>query len=252
MLLNWVTTETVLKWLDAISGNYVCFFFREKVALLSAVFLSGNSLLHHQLQHTRFPCPSPTPDLTQTNVHQVGDAIQPSHLLSSPSSPTFSLPQHQGFFQGVSFLQQVAEVLELQLQHQSFQWIFRTDFLRMNWLNLLAAQGTLKSLLQPHSSKASSLWNSAFFVVQLSYPCMTTGKTIALTRRTLVGIVLSLLFNMLSSLVIAFLPRSMCLLISWCSLPSTVILEPPKIKSATVSFFPHLFAVKWWGQMPWP
>ena len=106
---------------------------------------------------------------------------------------------------------------------------------RMDWLDLLAVQGTLKSLLQHHSSKASILWCSAFFIVQLSCPYMTTGKTIALTRWTFVGKVMSLLFNMLSRLVIAFLPRSKCLLISWLQSPSAVILEPRKIKSATVS-----------------
>ena len=99
---------------------------------------------------------------------------------------------------------------------------------RMDWLDLLAVQGTLKSLLQPHSSKASILWCSAFFIVQLSHPYMTTGKTIALTRRTLVGKVMSLLFNMLSRLVINFLPRSKCLLISWLQSPSAVIWSPQK------------------------
>ena len=106
---------------------------------------------------------------------------------------------------------------------------------RMDWLDLLAAQRTLKSLLQHHSSKASILRHSAFFIVQLSHPYMTTGKTIALIRRTFVGKIMCLLFNMLSRLVINFLPRSKCLLISWLQSPSAVILEPPKVKSATVS-----------------
>ena len=106
---------------------------------------------------------------------------------------------------------------------------------RMDWYDLLAVQGTLKSLLQHHSSKASILCPSAFFVVQLSHPYMTTGKAIALTRRTLVGTVMSPLFNMLSSLLITFLPRSKRLLISWLQSPSAVILEPRKMKSATVS-----------------
>ena len=103
----------------------------------------------------------------------------------------------------------------------------------MDWLDLLVVQGTLKSLLQHHSSKASILWCSVFFIVQLSRPYMTTGKTIALIRWTFVGKVMSLLFNMLSRLVITFLPRSKCLLISWLQSPSAVILEPRKIKSAT-------------------
>ena len=106
---------------------------------------------------------------------------------------------------------------------------------RMDWLDLLAVQGTLKSLLQHHSSKAPILRCSAFFTVQLSHPYMNTGKSIALTRRTFVGKVISLLLNMLSRLVITFLPRSKRLLISWLQSPSAVILEPPKIKSDTVS-----------------
>ena len=109
---------------------------------------------------------------------------------------------------------------------------------RINWLDLLAVQGILKSLLQHHSSKASVLRCSAFFIVQLSHPYMTTGKTVALTRRTFVGKVMSLLFNTLSRLVKAFLPRSKRLLISWLQSPSAVILEPKKIKSATVSIVP--------------
>ena len=118
----------------------------------------------------------------------------------------------------------------------------------MDWLDLLAVQGTFKSLLQHHSSKASILWRSAFFTVQLSHPYMTTGKTRTLTRWTFVDKVMSLLFNMLSRLVITFLPRSKHLLISWLQSPSAVILEPSKIKSVTVSPF---FAMKWWEQMPW-
>ena len=126
--------------------------------------------VHHQL-----------PEFTQTHVHRVSDDIQPSHPLSSPS-PAFSLSQHQGLFKWVSSLYQVAKILELQLQHQSFRISFRID-----WLDLLAVQGTLKSLLQHYSSKASILQHSAFFIVQLSRSYMTTEKTIALTRWTFVG-----------------------------------------------------------------
>ena len=115
--------------------------------------------VHHQL-----------PEFTQLHVHWVGDAIQPSHPLSSPSPPAFNLSQQQGLFKWVSSSHQVARVLEFQLQHQSFQWTPRTDLLRMDWLDLLAVQGTLKSLLQHHSSEASVLWHSAFFIVQLSHP----------------------------------------------------------------------------------
>ena len=116
--------------------------------------------------------------------------------------------------------------------------------LRMDWLDLLAVQGALKSLLQHHGSKASIYRCSAFFTVQLSHPYMTTGKTIALTRWTFVGKVMSLLFNMLSSLVITFLPRSKHLLISWLQSPSAVILEPPKIKSDTFPTVFHIFPMK--------
>ena len=115
---------------------------------------------------------------------------------------------------------------------------------RMDWLELLAVQGTLKSLLQHHSSKASILQHSAFFTVQLSHPYMTTGKTIALTRQTFVGKVMSLLFNILSRLVITFLPRSKCLLISWLQSPSAVILEPTKNSLTLFALFPHRFPVK--------
>ena len=171
--------------------------------------------VHHQL-----------PEFTQTHVHWVGDAIQPSHPLSSPSPPVPNPSQHQVLFQWVNSSHEVAKELEFQLQSQSFQW---TPF-RMDWLDLLAVQGTLKSLLQHHSSKASMFRRLAFFIVQLSHPYMTTGKTIALTRWTSVGKVMSLLFNMLSRLVITFLSRNKRLLISWLQSPSAVILEPPKIK----------------------
>ena len=114
---------------------------------------------------------------------------------------------------------------------------------RLHWLDLLAVQGTLKSLLQHQSPKASILQHSAFFTVQISHPYMTTGKTIALNRQTFVGKVMSLLFNMLSRLVITFLPRSKTLLISWLQSPSAVILEPQKIKSE-FPLFPHLFPMK--------
>ena len=113
-----------------------------------------------------------------------------------------------------------------------YSWL---NYFKMDWLHLLAVQGTLKSLLQHHSSKASILQCPAFFVVQLSHPYMTTGKTKALTRQTFIGKVMSLLFNMVSRLVITFLPRSMCLLISWLQSPSALILEPQKIKSLAVS-----------------
>ena len=125
--------------------------------------------------------------------------------------------------------------MEFQLQHQSFQLILRTDFLRMDWLDLLAVGGILKSLLQHHSSKASILQCSGYFMVQLSHQYMTTEKTMALTIWTFVVKLMSLLFYMLSRFVIVFLPRSKCLLISRLQSPSVVILQPKKIKPLTVS-----------------
>ena len=142
-----------------------------------------------------FPVHHQLPEFTQTHVHQVSDAIQPSHRLLSPSPPAPNPSQHQSLFQWVNSSHEVTKVLEFQPQHQSFQWTPRTVSFRMDWLDLLAVQGTFKSLLQQHSSKASILWPSAFFTVQLSHPYMTTGKTIDLTKRTFVGKVISLLFN---------------------------------------------------------
>ena len=173
--------------------------------------------VHHQLLK-----------FTQTHIHWVGDAIQLSHPLLLPSPPAPNPSQHHGLFQWVNSLHQVAKVLEFQLPHQFFQWTPGLISFRMDWLDLLVVQRTLKSFLEHHSSKESILWRSAFFTVQLSHPYMTTGKTIALTKRTFVGKVMSLLLNMLSRLVITFLPRSKRLLISWLQSPSTVILEPQK------------------------
>ena len=136
-----------------------------------------------------FPVHHQLPEHAQTHVHRVGDTIQPSHPLSAPSPPAFSLSQHQGLFQWVRSSHQVAQVLELQLLHQSFQGTFRTDFFRTDWFDLLAVQGTLKSLLQHHSSKTSILQHSAFLMVQLSHLYVTTGKTIALTRPLLAGLI---------------------------------------------------------------
>ena len=166
-------------------------------------------------------------EFTQTHVHPVGDDIQPSHPLSSPSPPTPNPSQHQSF-QWVNSSHEVAKVPGFSFSIIPSKEIPGLISFRMDWLDLLAVQGTLKSLLQYHSSKASILRRSAFFRVQLSPPYMTTGKTITLTRQTFVGKVMSLLLNMLSRLVITFLPRSKHLLISWLQSPSAVILEPPK------------------------
>ena len=180
--------------------------------------------VHHQLL-----------ELAQTHVHRVSDAIQPSHPLSSPFPPAFALSQHQG-------LSNESILCIRWPKYWSFSFSISPSnehsgliSFRMDWLDLLAVQGTLKNLLQHHSSKTSILQHSAFFIVQLSHSYVTTGKVIALTRRPFVGKVMSLFFNMLSSLIIGFLPRSKCLLISWLQSPSAVILEPPKIKSVTVS-----------------
>ena len=180
--------------------------------------------VHHQLLES-----------TQTHVHQVGDAIQPFHPLSSPLLLPSIFPNIRVFSNNSA----------LHIRWPKY-WNFSFNIspsnehpglisFRRDWLDLLAVQGTLKSLLQHHRSKASILQHSAFFTVQLSHPYMSTGKTIALTRRTFVGKVMSLLFNMLSRLVITFLPRSKRLLTSWLQSPSAVILEPKKIKSDTVS-----------------
>ena len=167
-----------------------------------------------------FPVHHQLPEPTQTHVHRVNDAIQLSHPLLSPSPPALNLSQYQGLFKWVSSSHQVAKVLEFQLKHQFFQWIFRTDFL-YDWL--------VGSPCSPRDSQEFKHISSSV-LSQLSHPDMTTGKTIALTRWTFAGKVISLLFNMLSRLVIAFLPRSNHLLISWLQSPSAVILEPPKIK----------------------
>ena len=167
-------------------------------------------------------------ELAQTHIQWVGDGIQPSHPLSAPSLPAFSLSQHQGLFKGVSSSISWPKYWSFSFSISPFNEFSGLIFFRMDWLDLPAVQGTLKSVLQHHSSKSSILWHSAFFIVQLSHPYMTTGKTIALTRRTFVGKVISLLFNMLSRFVVAFLPRSKCLLILWLQSLSAGILEPPQ------------------------
>ena len=177
-------------------------------------------LVHHQL-----------PQLAQTHVHRVSDAIQPSQPLSPPSPPAFNLSQHQGLFQWVSSSHRVAKLLAFRIQHRSLQWVFRTDFL-YDWL--------IWSPFSPRNSQRSSptprfkriiLRHSGFLIGQISHPHTTTRNTIALTRQIFVGKVISLLFNMLSRLVISFLPRSKYLWISWLHSLSVVILEPKKKKA---------------------
>ena len=152
-----------------------------------------------------FPVLHHLPEFAQTRVHWVSDTIQPSHPLSSPSPAAFSLSQHQDIFWWVGSLHQVAKVLELQLQHQSFQWIFRLISFRIDWFDLLALQGTLKSLLLCHYSKASFFKCLAVSMVQLSHSYMATGKSIALTIWIFVSKVMSLFFYMLSSLSCFFI-----------------------------------------------
>ena len=193
--------------------------------------------VHHQLLEP-----------THTHVHQVSDAIQPSHPLSSPSPPGFNLSQHQGLFKWVSSSPRVTRILEFQLQHHSLQRNPRADLLQ---------NGLVGSPCSPRDSQEysptpqfKSITSSALSF--LYSPALTSihdyGKTIALTRWAFVGKIMSLLFNMLSRLVIAFLPRGKHLLISWLQSPSAVIF---KISLSLFPLFPHLFAMKWWDWMPW-
>ena len=189
-------------------------------------------LVHHQLL-----------ELAQTQVHQV-QWCHPSvrSQWSHPLSPLLLLPS---IFPSTRVFSSESALCNRWPKYWSFSFSISPSneysgpiSFRMDWFDLLAVQGTLRSLLQHHSSKASILWCSAFFMVQLSHPYMTTGKTIALTRRTFVSKVVSLIFNRLSKFVIVFLPRSKPLLISWLQSPSVVILEPKKIKSVTAYNFP--------------
>ena len=206
----------------------------------------------HEPQHTRPPCPSPSPGVHPNPCPSswwchpaISSSVVPffSYLQSFPASGSFQMSQFftsggqsiKSFSFNISPSNEYSELISF----------------RMSWLDLLAVQGTLNSLLQHHSSKASILQRSAFFTVQLSHPYMTTGKTIPLTRQTLVGKVMSLLFNKLSRLIITFLPRSKRCLISWLQLSSAVILEPPKWSLLLFPLFPYLFAMKWWDWMPW-
>ena len=173
--------------------------------------------VHHQLL-----------EFSQTHVHRVCDAIQPSHplpslLLLPPIPPSIRVFSNESTLR-MRWPKDWSFSFKI-IPSKEHPWLIS---FRMDWLDLLAVQGTLKSLLQHHSSKTLILWRSAFFKVQLSHPYMTTGKTIALTRRIFVGKAMSLLLNMLSRLVITFLPRSKRLLISWLQSPSAVILELQK------------------------
>ena len=227
----------------------------------------SDSFRPHDVQHTRPPCPSPTPRVYLNSCplsrwcHPepfikrlfISSNSSSSESLISSCHPLLLLPP---IFPNTRVFSNESALHIRWSKYWSFSFnISPSDehpgliSFRMDWLDLLAVQGTLKSLLQHNSSKASILWHSAFFVVQLLHPYMTTAKTIALTRRKFVGKVMSLLFNMLSRLVITFLPRSKCLFISWLQSPSAVILEPKK----TVCHCFHCLSIylsQWWDLMP--
>ena len=197
-----------------------------------------------------FPVHHQLPEFTQTHVHWVGDAFQPSHPLSSPS-PTLNVSQHQGLFKWVSSSHQVTKILEFQLQHLSLQWISRADFLQ---------DGLVGPPCSPSDSQGSSPTPQFKSInsLALSYfysPTLTSihgyWKIHSFDYMNFVGKVMSLLFNMLSRLVITFLSRSKCLLISWLQSPSALILGPRKIKSVIVSTVSPFICMKWWDWMPW-
>ena len=181
----------------------------------------SNSLRPHESQHARPPCPSPTPGVHSDSRPSIESVTPSSHLILC--YPLFLLPpippSIRGFSNESTLRMRWPKYWSFSFSNIPSKETSRLISFRMDWLDLLAVQGTLKSLLQHHSSKASILWRSAFFTVQLSHPYMTAGKTIALTRWTFVGKVMSLLLNTLSRLVITFLPRSKRLLISWLQSP---------------------------------
>ena len=265
------------------------FYAISMLLLLLSCSVASNSLWPHGLQHTKPSVHHQLPEFTQIHVHWVGDAIQPPHPLSAPSPPASTLSLHDALpiwsssrFTSIESVMPASHLIlcrpllllppippsirvffnesALHMRWPKY-WSFSfsispsNEYLglisfRIDWFNLFAVQGTPKNLLQHHSSKASILQHSAFFRVQFSHPYMTTGKTIALIRQTFIDKLISLLFNMLSSFVIAFLPKSKRLLICWILSPFAVILEPRKEKCLSLfALFPHLFAMKWSDQM---
>ena len=217
----------ITTWREIISVEFSSVQFSRSV--------TSYSLRSHESQHARPPCPSPTPRV-HPNSCPLSQWCHPA--ISSSVIPFSSCPQIppsiRVFSNESTFRMRWPKYWSFSFSVIPSKEIPGLISFRMEWLDLLAVQGTLKSLLQHHSSKASILRCSAFFTVLLSHLYKTIGKTIALTRQTFVGKVMSLLFNMLSRLVITFLPRSKHLLISWLKSPSAVILEPPKIKSDTL------------------
>ena len=209
---------------------YGCESRTKKKAVAAIVQSLSRVQLYDPMNHSTpgLPIHQQLPASTQTHVHWVGDAIQPSHPLSSPSPPALK----RSIFPSIRVFSNESALYIRWPKYWSFNFNINPSnehagliSFKMDWLDLLEVQGTLKNLLQHYSSKASILQLSAFFIVQPSHPYW---KTIALTRRTFVGNVISLLFNRLSRLVTTFFPRSKCLLISWLQSPSAVILEPPK------------------------
>ena len=227
VLLRWMNLETIIQSeLNQKEKNNTVQF---------SCSVMSDSLRPHEPQHTRSPCPSPTPGVYSNSCLSSWWC----HPTISSCPPLLLLPP---IFSSIKIFSNESTLRIKRPKYWSFSFNISPSnehpgliSFRIDWLDLLAVQGTLKSLLQYHSSKASILWHSDFFIVQLSHPYMTTGKTIALNRWTFVGKVMSLLFNMLSRLVVTFLLRTKCLWISQLQSPSAVILEPRKIKSATVS-----------------
>ena len=204
----------MLKLTLSASPDYLYSFSQPSVHVSSVTQSSPTLCDPMDFSTPGFPVHHLLPELAQTHVHSVGDAIQPSHPLPSPSPPSFILSQHQVFSDESVFRIRGPKYWSFRFTISPSNEYSGLISFRIDWFDLLAVQGTLKSLLQYHSSKASILWHSAFFIVQLSHPYMTTGKTIVLTGWNFVGKIMSLLFNMLSRLTIAFLPRSRRLLIS--------------------------------------
>ena len=214
-----------------------------------------DTLRLHRLPYTRLPHTSLSTGVCSTSC----PLSQWYYLTILPSTAPFSCPQSLPtsgsfpvswlFASGGQSTEVSASVFPMNIQDWFPVELEILPVCRIDWFDLLAVQGTLKSFLQHHRSKVSILWHSAFFMVLLSYFYMTTGKTIDLTTWTFVGKVMSLLFNTISRFVIDFFPRSKRLSVSWLHSPFTVTLEPKKIKSTTVSIFSHLFAIKWWDQM---
>ena len=241
-------------WEPCILFSIVAASFYISVQFSSVQFhrsVVSNSLRPHESQHARPPCPSPTPGVYSKSCPSsqwchpaISSSVVPFSSCSQSLPASGSFPVSQLFTWGGQSIGVPASASVLSVNIQ--------DWSPVGWTGWISLQSKgLSSLLQHHSSKASILQRSDFFTVQLSHPYMTTGKTIVLTRRTFVGKVTSLLFNMLSRLVITFLPRSKHLLISWLQSSSTAILEPPKIKSDTVSTVSPSISHEVRDQMPW-